>query len=112
MSIEESASPVAAVSRKAWLAVLSVAVGSFALVTNEFLPVGLLSDVATDLHVSVATAGTMITAPGIIAAVSALALPVLLQRVNRRAALLALSLTFVIADVVAGLAPNYPVMLA
>ncbi|NEA31094.1 MFS transporter [Streptomyces sp. SID13031] len=112
MSIEESTPPIATASRRAWLAVLSVAVGSFTLVTNEFLPVGLLSDVAADLHVSEATAGTMITAPGIIAAVSALALPVLFQRIDRRAALLGLSLTFVLADVLAGLAPNFPVLLA
>ncbi|MGW4913990.1 MFS transporter [Streptomyces sp. NPDC004270] len=110
-SVEESTPPATGASRKAWLAVLSVAVGSFTLVTNEFLPVGLLSDVAADLHVSEGTAGTMITAPGIIAAISALALPVLLLRVNRRAALLGLSLTFVIADVLAGLALNYPTML-
>ncbi|MFF1738158.1 MFS transporter, partial [Streptomyces sp. NPDC058247] len=84
--------------------------GSFTLVTNEFLPVGLISDVAADLHVSEGTAGTMITVPGVIAAISALALPVLLQRVNRRVALLGLSLTFVVADVLAGLAPNYPTM--
>ncbi|XES01271.1 MFS transporter [Streptomyces sp. S1D4-11] len=95
-----------------------MAVGSFTLVANEFLPVGLLGDVAADLHVSDGTAGTMLTAPGIIASISALALPVLLQRVNRRvqrvnrrAALLSLSLTFVIADVLAGLAPDHPAML-
>ncbi|MET9388523.1 MFS transporter [Streptomyces sp. NPDC002928] len=110
-SIQESTPPATGASRRAWLAVLSVAVGSFTLVTNEFLPVGLISDVAADLHVSEGTAGTMITAPGIIAAISALALPVLLQRVNRRAALLVLGLTFVIADVLAGLAPSYPAML-
>ncbi|MEV6995972.1 MFS transporter [Streptomyces sp. NPDC093228] len=106
-----TAPPAAAASRRAWLAVLSVAVGSFNLVTNEFLPVGLLSDVHRDLHVSEGTAGTMITAPGIVAAISALALPILLQRVNRRGALITLSLVFVLADVLAGLAPNYPVML-
>ncbi|MEV6995949.1 MFS transporter [Streptomyces sp. NPDC093228] len=96
---------------RTWLAVLSVAVGSFNLVTNEFLPVGLLNDVHHDLHVSEGFAGTMVTAPGIVAAISALALPVMLQRINRRGALIALSLTFVFADGLAGLAPNYTVML-
>ncbi|MFE5029485.1 MFS transporter [Streptomyces sp. NPDC056656] len=66
-----------------------------------------MSDVAADLHVSEGTAGTMITAPGINSAISALAL---LQRINRRAALLGLSLTFVVA-VLAGLAQNNPAML-
>ncbi|MFF7886170.1 hypothetical protein ACH40F_32660 [Streptomyces sp. NPDC020794] len=84
-----------------------MAVGSFTLVTNEFLPVGLLSDVGADLHVSEGTAGAMITAPGITAAISALVLPVLPQRVNRRAALLNLSLTFVIADVYTAVHPQW-----
>ena len=45
---EASASlpPAAAPTRAAWLAVLSVAVGSFALITTEFLPVGLLPSIA------------------------------------------------------------------
>ncbi|MFD3585791.1 hypothetical protein [Streptomyces sp. NPDC058683] len=63
-SVAESTPPDTRAARRAWLAVLSVAVGSFTLVTNEFLPVGLLSDVAADLYVSEGTAGTMITAPG------------------------------------------------
>ncbi|MFI9781546.1 MFS transporter [Streptomyces sp. NPDC051956] len=85
--------------------------GSFTLVTNEFLPGGLISDAAADLHVSESTAGTTITAPGIIAAISALTLPVLLQRIKRRTAPLGLSLTFVIANILASLTPNYPTML-
>ena len=36
----------------AWLAVLSVAIGAFALVTTEFLPVGLLPAIAADLGIS------------------------------------------------------------
>lgn len=35
--------------KQQWLAILSVAVGAFALVTSEFLPVGVLNDVASDL---------------------------------------------------------------
>jgi predicted MFS family arabinose efflux permease len=38
-----------------WLAILSVAVGAFALVTSEFLPVGVLNDVAADLGIRPAT---------------------------------------------------------
>ncbi len=39
-------------SARAWLAVASVALGAFAFVTTEFLPVGLLPEVARDLGVS------------------------------------------------------------
>ena len=38
---------------KQWLAILSVAIGAFALVTSEFLPVGVLNEVAQDLGISV-----------------------------------------------------------
>lgn len=43
--------------KQQWLAILSVAVGAFALVTSEFLPVGVLNDVAADLGISAGHAG-------------------------------------------------------
>ncbi|MEA3130459.1 MAG: hypothetical protein QOF46_2254, partial [Paraburkholderia sp.] len=63
-----------------WLAVLSVAVGSFAFVATEYMPVGLLPQIAQDLGVTPGTAGLMVTTPGIIAAISA---PVLLLAAGR-----------------------------
>jgi hypothetical protein len=66
------------VPRRGWAAVASVATGSLTLVTSEFLPVGLLTSVATDLHVSDGTAGTMVTTPGLVAALTAaLSIPLL-----------------------------------
>ena len=59
-------------TRSAWLAVLSVAVGSFALVTTEFLPVGLLPSIAAELKVTEGLAGMMVTIPGIVAAFAAI----------------------------------------
>lgn len=47
-----------------WWAVGSIAVGTFLLVTTEFLPIGLLSHLSTDLQVSVGVAGLSVTAPG------------------------------------------------
>ena len=44
-----------------WLAVLSVGTGAFALVTSEFLPVGLLPAVARDLGVTEGQAGLTVT---------------------------------------------------
>ncbi|MFI5635433.1 MFS transporter [Streptomyces sp. NPDC051664] len=96
---------------RSWLAVLAVAAGSFNLVTNEFLPVGLLSDIHRELNVTEGTAGAMVTAPGIIAAISAPLLPVALRRLDRRYALLGLSLVFVLADALAAIAPNFPTMI-
>ena len=54
-----------------WSAVATIGVGAFALVTAEFLPVGLLPQIASDLAISEGQAGLMITIPGIVAACSA-----------------------------------------
>ena len=55
-------------TRSAWLAVASIAVGTFAMVSTEFMPIGLLTDIARGLNVSDGTAGLMITMPGVLAA--------------------------------------------
>lgn len=58
-------------ARRPWLAVLSIALGAFAFVTTEYMPVGVLPAIARDLGITPGTAGLMTTTPGIIAAFSA-----------------------------------------
>ncbi len=48
---------------RSWLAVFSVSLGSFVLVTSEFLPIGLLTQISCSLHISDGTAGLMVTVP-------------------------------------------------
>ncbi|MDQ0122052.1 putative MFS family arabinose efflux permease [Pseudomonas lini] len=55
-----------------WSAVAAIGIGAFALVTAEFLPVGLLPQIANDLAITQGQAGLMITIPGVVAACSAL----------------------------------------
>ena len=64
---EPQSSEIPPSSQGSWLALLTVAITAFALVTSEFLPIGVLNDISSDLHVSVGTAGLMITLPGIMA---------------------------------------------
>ena len=73
---EPQSSEIPPSSQGSWLALLTVAITAFALVTSEFLPIGVLNDISSDLHVSVGTAGLMITLPGIMAAIAAPLLPV------------------------------------
>ncbi|TDD37054.1 MFS transporter, partial [Nonomuraea terrae] len=94
------------------LAVASVAVGTFAIVTSEMLPVGLLTSIAADLGVSAGTAGLTMSAPGLVAAVAAPALAVTARRLDRRVVLLALMAVLAVANLAAALAPNHAVMLA
>jgi predicted MFS family arabinose efflux permease len=97
--------------RRGWVAVLSVALGSFVLVLSEFLPIGLLPAIASDLHISVGTAGLLVVATGIMGAIGAPAVTVFTSRVDRRVVLLALSGLLVLSDVLGAFAPNLAVLL-
>jgi len=94
-----------------WFAILAVAIAAFALVTSEFLPVGVLNSVAADLHISVGTAGLIITVPGIMAAIAAPLLPVSVKQLDRRYVLILLTAIMVIANTITAFAENFHVLL-
>ena len=98
--------------RSPWPAVVSIALGSFALVFSEVIPVGLLADISGHLRVSVGTAGLMVVVPAVTAAVAAPLLALCSARLERRRLLVGLSALVVISDVIGGLAPGIGVMLA
>ncbi|MDF2442283.1 MAG: hypothetical protein JWR01_486 [Subtercola sp.] len=115
MSTHTAAVPLPAIvrtDRRSWLAVLSVALGSFVLVLSEFLPIGLLPAISADLGVSISTAGLVVVATGLAAAVSAPVVTILTSSFDRRVVLIALSAILVLADVAGALAPNFTVLLA
>jgi predicted MFS family arabinose efflux permease len=80
------------------LAVFSVALGTFTLVTNEFLPVALLTDIRTSLGVSQGIAATMVTVPAVVAAIASPALAVGSGRLDRRLVLLLMAGLFTVSD--------------
>lgn len=97
--------------RAAWLAVTTVAVGTFTVVTSEMLPVGLLTSIGTELEVSEGAAGLTMTAPGLVAAVSAPLLTVGARRLDRRTVLCGLMALLAAANLLAAVAPVHPVLL-
>jgi predicted MFS family arabinose efflux permease len=98
--------------RDAWPAVVAIALGSFALVFSEVIPVGLLADISGHLGVSVGTGGLMVVVPAVAAAVAAPLLALCSARLERRAVLVGLSALVLVSDVIGGLAPGIGVMLA
>src|SRR5579864_3301632 len=98
--------------RDAWLAVVSIALGSFALVFSELIPVGLLADISGHLHVSIGAGGLMVVVPAVAAAVAAPLLALCSARLERRTVLIGLSALVVVSDVIGGIAPGIGVMLA
>ena len=104
--------PEAKATRDRWLAVWSIALGSFALVFSELIPVGLLADIGSHLHVSIGVAGLMVVMPAVCAAISAPLLAIGAARVERRRLLRGLIGLVLASDLVAAAAPNFAVMLA
>ncbi len=94
-----------------WLAILTVAVTAFALVTSEFLPIGVLNSISTDLGVSVGTAGLVITLPGIMAAFAAPLLPVWVKQLDRRVLLIGLTAIMIIANTITAFATHFEILL-
>ncbi|MFF2554935.1 MFS transporter [Nocardia sp. NPDC058058] len=99
------------VSLTRWLGVGAVAVGTFAVVTSEQLPVGLLTSVSSALDISEGTAALMVTVPGLVASATAPILPVAIGRLDRRHVLLGLISLMVGANLLSAFAPNFAVLL-
>ncbi|MGZ8284070.1 MAG: MFS transporter [Allosphingosinicella sp.] len=94
-----------------WIAIGSLAVGAFALVTSEFLPVGLLPDIARDLGVTTGQAGLMVTLPGILAAVAAPLSIHYAGRMERRRALLILLALLVVSNLLVAVSGSFWLLL-
>ncbi|HWW71284.1 MAG TPA: MFS transporter [Duganella sp.] len=108
---QPSALTTAPPTRSAWLAVLSVAVGSFALVTTEFLPVGLLPSIAAELKVTEGLAGMMVTIPGIVAAFAAILVTIGVGKTDRRYVIWGLTATLIVSNLMVALSDSFTVIL-
>ncbi|WP_285784182.1 MFS transporter [Microbispora sp. NBRC 16548] len=94
-----------------WLAVTSLMLGIFAIVTSEILPIGLLTAIGADFGISDGTTGLTMTLPGIVAAVAAPTVTLTTARLDRRVMLCALMAVLAVADVLAAVATSYWIML-
>ncbi|MBY3296352.1 MFS transporter [Rhizobium laguerreae] len=98
-------------SRTTWFAVISMAATSFALVSAEFLPAGLLTPMARDLGVSEGTAGQVVTATASVGAVTALLSNVFIGKLNRKTVLVGLSALAIGSNLLAALATDFWLLL-
>jgi predicted MFS family arabinose efflux permease len=87
-------------SKSSWAAVISVAIGTFALVTTEFLPVGLLSHIAVDFNIPAGQAGILVTTPGIVAAIAAPLCTVAAKGMDRKLLLVGFTFLLLVSNVI------------
>ncbi|MFD3932302.1 MFS transporter [Streptomyces sp. NPDC058614] len=94
------------------LALLALAVGAFGIGTTEFVMMGLLPDVADDLHISIPTAGHLVSAYALGVVIGAPLLAAATARVSRRKVLIGLMVLFVAGNALSALAPDYHWLMA
>ncbi|GAA3305711.1 MFS transporter [Streptomyces cinereospinus] len=94
------------------LALLALAVGAFGIGTTEFVMMGLLPGVADDLHVSIPTAGHLVSAYALGVVVGAPLLAAVTARMSRRAVLIGLMVLFVVGNALSAFAPDHHWLLA
>nr|ACZ13463.1 putative integral membrane transporter protein [Streptomyces luridus] len=90
----------------------ALAVGAFAIGTDSLVISGLLNRIASDLSVSPATTGQLISVFALVYAVGAPVLATVTAGFDRRRLLLVALTVFIAANVLGAVAPNYPVLLA
>lgn len=111
-----NASGVSAVSRGVnrgrqafWSGVFSMTLCVFALIASEFMPVSLLTPLASDLHVSEGLAGYGIAISGAFAVLTSLSISTIAGPMNRKTLLLLLTGLMCLSGLVVGLADSYAV---
>jgi predicted MFS family arabinose efflux permease len=82
------------------------------LIAAEFMPVSLLTPIATDLHATQGMAGQAISVSGLFAVVTSLLIASIASRFDRRQVLMALTGLMLASVVLIAAAPNFAVLMA
>ncbi|MFG6109650.1 MFS transporter [Stenotrophomonas nematodicola] len=98
-------------SSPAWVAVFSLAMGVFGLLTAEYLPASLLTPMAADLGVSEALAGQAVTVTAVVALFAGLLVPRLTRSMDRRRVLLGFTGLMILSNALVALSSSMGVLL-
>ncbi|TCU54685.1 putative MFS family arabinose efflux permease [Novosphingobium sp. PhB57] len=94
-----------------WSAVFALTLCVATLIASEFMPVSLLTPIASDLSLTEGQAGQAIAVSGIFAVITSLFISSITQRVDRRTLLLWLTALMLGSGLIVAFAPNFGVMI-
>lgn len=95
----------------AWMAVFSLAMGVFGLLTAEYLPASLLTPMAAELGVSEALAGQAVTVTAAVALFAGLLVPGLTRGIDRRTVLLIFTTLMIASNLLVAWSSSLAVLL-
>ncbi|MBB1476220.1 MFS transporter [Shewanella sp. SG41-3] len=90
-----------------WSGVFAMSLCVFTLIAFEFMPVSLLTPIASDLQITEGMAGQGIAISGAFAVLTSLLLPTLIGTMDRKKLMLILTVLMGISGTIVALAPNY-----
>lgn len=90
-----------------WLPLVGLTFAVFVFNTSEFMPIGLLTDIATDLNISEARAGLLISVYAWVVAIMSLPLMIKASKMELKRLLLSIIALFVVSYVGSALAEGY-----
>lgn len=90
-----------------WLPLVGLTFAVFVFNTSEFMPIGLLTDIATDLNISEARAGLLISVYAWVVAIMSLPLMIKASKMELKRLLLSIIALFVVSHVGSALAEGY-----
>ena len=93
------------------LALLALAIGAFGIGTTEFVPMGLLPEIAGDYGVSIPSAGLLVTGYALGVVAGAPVMTALGTKLGRKTMLMLLMGLFVLGNLLSAAAPSFGVML-
>lgn len=95
-----------------WLALTGLTFAAFIFNTSEFVPIGLLTDIKEDFHLTEASVGLLISVYAWVVTLLSLPLMIMVSRMELRRLMLWLLGLFAICQVVSYLSTSYPMLMA
>ena len=99
-------------SLKQWLPLVGLTFSAFVFNTSEFMPIGLLTDIASDLEISEARAGMLISVYAWVVMLLSLPLMLLVYKMEYRKLLLCTLALFIISHVLSAVSTGYAFLMA